>query len=176
MAVRGIRDDALLVRHTATGGTLKAGALAGIIGGLLLAAFAMMMAVSNGEDILSPVRMIGATFIGPDALDGGAGIVMYGLILHVVTSIVWGVLFAAILPRTASVGFALVAGLIYGLVVMVVMLFLVMPIVNPTMRDAVSPMMTPFAIEHLLFGAALALVPIFRRRYEMHVEEYKRSP
>jgi hypothetical protein len=163
MAARGMSSEVAVVRQVSVGDTLYAGALAGMVGGVVTALFAMAAAAANGMDILSPVRMIGATFIGAGALEGGAGVIGYGLLLHAATAMAWGVLFTSILPRQASAGAALVAGLVYGLVVMLVMLYVVLPVVNPLMREAVDGT-TAFMVAHLIYGAALALVPTLRGR------------
>ncbi len=164
MAVRGMSSEVAVVRQVSVGDTLYAGALAGMVGGVVAALFAVVVAAANGMDILSSVRLIGATFIGAGALEGGAGVIGYGLLLHAATAMAWGVLFTTILPRQASAGPALVGGLVYGLIVMLVMLYVVLPVVNPVMREAVDGT-TVFTIAHLLYGAALALVPTLRRRF-----------
>lgn len=164
MAVRGMSSEAAVVQHVSVGDTLYAGALAGMAGGAVVGLVAIVAAVSNGVDILSPVRLIGATFIGAGALEGGAGVIGYGVLLHAATAMAWGVVFASILPRQASAGAALVSGLVFGLIVMLVMLYLVMPVVNPVMREAVAGT-TAFTIAHLMYGAALSLVPTLRRRF-----------
>lgn len=164
MAVRGMRSEVSVVQQVSVGDTLYAGAIAGSVGGVLFMIFAMGIAVLNGMDILSPLRMIGATFIGAGALEGGAGVILYGSMLHTATAAAWGILFAAILPRDVPPSAALIAGLVYGLLVMLVMLYLVLPVANPVMREAVDGT-TAFSIEHLIYGGALALVPALRRRY-----------
>jgi uncharacterized membrane protein YagU involved in acid resistance len=157
-------SEVAVVRQVNVGDTLYAGAFAGMVGGVVAVLFAMAVAVATGMDILSPVRLIGATFIGASALEGGAGVIGYGLFLHATTAIAWGVLFTSILPREASAGTALVAGLVYGLIVMLVMLYVVLPVVNPVMRETVDGT-TAFTISHLVYGAALALVPTLKRRF-----------
>ncbi len=127
MAVRGMRSEIAVVQHVGVGDTLYVGTIAGSVGGALLLIFAMGKAVLNGMDILSPLRLIGATFIGAGALDGGGGVIFYGLLVQAATAMVWGILFAAILPRHAPLNAALIAGLVYGLLVMLVMLFVVLP-------------------------------------------------
>ncbi|MGH7710738.1 MAG: hypothetical protein ACREOG_05615 [Gemmatimonadaceae bacterium] len=169
MAVRGMRSEVAVVQHISIADTVFAGALAGTIGGLLLALFAMGTAVMMGADILSPFRLTGATFLGAAALDGGAGIILYGLLLHLATSMAWGILFAAILPREAPVGVVFVAGLVYGLLVMLVMWYLVLPVANPTLRDATTGT-TSFTIEHLIYGGSLAAVPMLRSWFTTHIE------
>lgn len=168
MAVRGMSSEVAVVRQVSVGDTLYAGAFAGLAGGAMAALFAMLAAVLSGMDILSPVRMVGATFVGAGALEGGAGVVGYGLLLHAATSMAWGVLFTSILPRRASAGAALGSGLAFGLVVMLVMLYLVLPVVNPIMREAVDGT-AAFTVAHLIYGASLSLVPTLRRRFESSV-------
>lgn len=162
MAVRGMRSEVAVVEHVPVGDPLYAGTAAGIAAGALFLIFAFGVAVLNGMDTLSPLRLIGATFVGAGALEGSAGVIVYGLLLHILTSAAWGVLFASILPRQASLGAALVGGIVYGLLVMLVMLYVVLPIANPVMRAAVDGT-TAFGIEHLIYGSALALVPALRR-------------
>ena len=164
MAVRGMRSEVAVVQQVSVGDTLYAGAIAGSVGGVLFLIFAMGIAVLNGVDILSPLRLVGATFIGAGALEGGAGVILYGSLLHTATAVAWGVLFAAILPRDVPLSAATIAGLVYGLLVMLVMLYVVLPIANPVMREAVDGT-TAFSIEHLIYGGALALVPALRRRF-----------
>ena len=164
MAVRGMRGEVAVVEHVSVGDALYAGSVAGTLGGALFLIFAMGVAVLNGMDTLSPLRLIGATFVGAGALEGGAGVILYGLMLHIATAAAWGVLFAMILPKQATAGVALVAGFVYGLLVMLVMLYVVLPITNPIMREAVDGT-TSFSIEHLIYGGALALVPALRRRF-----------
>ncbi|MEW5916105.1 MAG: hypothetical protein AB1762_06855 [Gemmatimonadota bacterium] len=164
MAVKGMRSEIVVVQHTVAGDSIFSGGIAGIVGGALLMSFAIGTSVMNGGDILSPFRLAGATFIGPAAMNGGTAIILYGALVYLVTSIVWGILFAAILPRDASPGSAFVAGLVYGLVVMLIMSYAVLPLVNPVMRSAVEGT-TSFTMEHLIYGGSLALVPMLRRRF-----------
>jgi hypothetical protein len=169
MAVRGIRSEVAEVHDIGVGDTVVAGTLAGLVGGACFALLAMGSAIMGGGDILSPFRLTGAAFIGSGALESGVGVGVYGFLVHIAASVVWGILFAAILPRDASVGAALVAGLVYGLIVMLVMTYLVLPVVNPVMREAVVGT-TPFVMEHLIYGASLAIVPMLRQRFAARME------
>src|SRR5918995_7513933 len=113
--------DTVIESYRFSTSTLAAGAIAGIIGGILMAAFAMMYAELMGMGFLAPLLMIGATFYGPEALVGGGGVLLYGLVLHMITSAVWGAIFAALLPRGISLAAATGWGVLFGLVVAVVM-------------------------------------------------------
>jgi hypothetical protein len=163
MAARGIRSEIAVVDHISPPDTILSGALAGIVGGVFFALFAMGTAIMSGADILSPFRLTGATFVGAGALEGGVGVIGYGLLIHLVTAAAWGALFAAILPGEASIGPAVVAGLIYGLIVMLIMLHFVLPTVNPVMREAADGAAW-FVLAHLIYGGSLAIVPMLRRQ------------
>lgn len=108
--------------------------------------------------------MIGATFYGPTALAGGAGVLLYGLMLHMMTSAVWGAVFAVLLPSGTSAAAATAWGALFGLVVAVVMFYGVVSWANPTMYSRVPMMIGAFVIEHLLFGIGLGLTPVLERR------------
>ena len=70
-----------------------AGAVAGIIAGIGMAVVAMIISAARGDSALTPVYLIGATFMGSDAVVGGAGPFIVGLITHLVVSAVLGILF-----------------------------------------------------------------------------------
>ncbi len=164
MAVRGIRGEIAVLQHIGVPDTILSGALAGTIAGVFYALFAMGTATLSGADIVSPFRLTGATFVGTSALQGGAGVVAYGLLLHLITAAAAGLAFAVVLPREASVYSALGAGLIYGLIVMLVMQHFVLPAVNPAMHDAIDG--TPSVlIAHLIYGGSLASVPMLRNQF-----------
>jgi hypothetical protein len=109
--------------------------------------------------------VIGATFVGPTALVGGAGILLWGLAVHMMASAAFGVIFAALMRRETPPSTALLAGLAYGLAVMVVMTWVVVPFTNHVMHDRIPLMWGSWIIQHALFGVGVSLAPYFRRRF-----------
>lgn len=163
--------------HIRTGrGVWIGGAIAGIIAGLALGAFAMMYAAIMGMGFWAPLKMIAATLFGDPALIGGVGVIMTGLIIHMMVSAVFGIIFAALLPRGAGGGTALLAGVAYGFAIWAVMTYLVLPWANATMYPRVQMLMGSFIFEHLLFGAVLAITPGLVRRYSARVPEVRTMP
>src|SRR3989338_349550 len=77
----------------AGGGRVLGGAWAGAVAGLV---------------------MLGSAVPSRRALGGPAGI-LAGLLIHLVVSAAWGILFAAILPEDGSAWTALWTGLLYGI-------------------------------------------------------------
>jgi hypothetical protein len=127
--------------------------------------FAMIHAAGQGLGALTPLRMIGATFLGVEALVAGAGPVLFGLVLHLVVSAAWGVMFASAFRRDAAPGFALFAGLLYSVVVLVIMTFVVVPLVNPVLWARIPMISGAWLVAHMLYGVGLAALPAFRRRF-----------
>jgi uncharacterized membrane protein YagU involved in acid resistance len=83
------------------GSWVRQGALGGFIAGIVFAMFEMVMAaLMNGVGaFFMPLRMIGAMVLGRQALDPGyslatAGIT--GMVVHMMLSVVFGMVFAAI--------------------------------------------------------------------------------
>lgn len=143
---------------------LASGALAGIIGGVIMAMFVMIVAAVKGMGFLMPLKLIGATLFGKDAMADGVGVLLVGLMIHMIASIGWGILFTAVFQRALSVANGIPIGAIFGIIVWAIMTFVVLPLVNPIMRQSVSMMPGAWFIEHLLFGMGAGLAPLLNRR------------
>ncbi len=140
-------------------GIIVGGGIAGIIAGIVMAMFAMGYAGMMGMGWLTPLRLIAATLYGVDALIGGSGVLLIGLIIHMMASAAFGIIFAALLPARASAGAAFGGGLLWGFFVWVIMTFAVISWLNPTMAARVSLISGAWFFEHLVFGAVLAITP-----------------
>ena len=110
-------------RRTDVGAWLRYGILGGIIAGIAFAMFEMVMAlVLNGSDaFFMPLRMIGGIGLGQSALDPATSLLTAGgagLVIHMILSMMYGVVVAAVLSlipqlsgsRTAVLVSASVAG------------------------------------------------------------------
>ena len=139
------------------------GVVAGIIGGMLMAMIMMMSTAANGMGFLAPLRLIAATFHGKEAMAGG-GPLLTGLMIHMMTSMVSGVIFASIVGRRLTLPQALMAGGAFGIAIWVVMTFGGLPLLNPIMRERVVMMPVAWFIAHLGFGMGLGAAPALRRR------------
>jgi hypothetical protein len=146
-------------------GIIVGGGLAGIIAGIAMAIFAMGYAGMMGMGFLAPLRLIAATLYGVEALIGGAGVLMVGLIIHILVSAMFGIIFAALLSSRASGRAAFASGLVYGVVVWAVMRWGVVSWADPTMAVRLPMMAAAFFIEHLVFGGVLAITPGLVRRW-----------
>ena len=146
------------------GPALAAGAIAGAFGGFLMAALGMAYGSWVDTGFWLPAKVIAATVLGVEAMVGGPATVALGLILHLAVTAALGAVFAALLARSATSGAALALGFAFAAVVYATVTWAVLPWANPTMKARVDLTPAAFFAQHLLFGAALGLVPHLRRR------------
>lgn len=142
---------------------IGAGLVAGIIGGMLMAMIMMMATAAGGMGFLAPLRLIAATFYGKDAMAGG-GPLLVGLMVHMMNSMVFGVIFAWLAGRERAPLPALMAGVAFGVAIWAVMTFGGLPMLNPMMRERVAMMPLAWFVAHVAFGMGLGSGPGLRRR------------
>jgi hypothetical protein len=143
---------------------IGAGVVAGIIGGMLMAMIMMMATAAGGMGLFAPLRLIAAMFYGKDAMTAG-GPLLVGLMVHMMNSMVFGVLFAWIVGRRLAAFPALMAGVTFGVAIWAVMTFGGLPMLNPMMRERVAMMPVAWFVAHLAFGMGVGSAPALRRRF-----------
>ena len=144
---------------------LVSGIASGLLGGLAMGFFLILSASMNGMKPLHPLDVIGATFAGSAVPESGAsGSVALGAVLHLATSAAYGVVFAAIVPRTLPLGCAMVVGAGYAFFLLGIMTSCVVPAVNPLFRTEMQPIGGSWVIAQALYGSFLCLAPVLRRR------------
>jgi len=141
----------------------RGGPVTGVIAGVIMAFVAMLTTAAQGLGFWLVPKMIAATFLGVDALVGGAGAIILGVIIHLIVSALFGLLFAFLTPRIISASSDFGLGIIYGVIIWAVMTFIILPIGNEVMRDRVALMPFAWFVQHLVFGGSLALTPYFER-------------
>jgi hypothetical protein len=150
---------------------IAAGAIAGFLGGVCMALLAMILSASAGMGFWHPVELISGIFYGADAILGGVGPVITGLIIHAVTTTAAGALFGAILPLPqAEASRATGWGLVFGAVSWAVATFVIMPLLNQTMKDRVDLAPGWWFASFLLFGLVLGATPAIRAAIGREVE------
>ena len=141
-------------------GVIIGGGIAGILAGIAMAMAAMFYAAASGSGFWLPVRSIAATWYGANALVGGVGVLIVGMVTHLGTSAFLGLIFAALLPSRKSATAALLGGLVWGVVVWAAMSFAVMSWLNPTMyAGTVGREPGWWFVFHLIYGGTLVVTP-----------------
>lgn len=135
-------------------------ALAGLIGGLAIG-YLMAGSAMYGAGLWQPANVIGDTFMDGGATVGTflASLTLTGVVLHLVTSAFWGLVFGAIAAYMAprilhSYGRSAIAGALYGVGVWLVMGLLIGPLFNPAVLIADG---THYFISHVIYGVLTAL-------------------
>src|SRR5690349_5745095 len=95
-----------------TRGAAIHGAIGGLAAGVVMAMVAMLYTLVAQGDLLAPLKQMGATFFPADS--GSAPSLISGLVLHMMMSIAFGVVFALVArDRIAGAGSLVIAGMIF---------------------------------------------------------------
>jgi uncharacterized membrane protein YagU involved in acid resistance len=132
---------------------LLRGAVGGILAGMVFAAVTMWFADSTGGKVTMPLHMISTIVKGDKAMAAGTTSVGLGLLVHLVLSALFGVLFALAVPRLRSNGTVALAGTLYGVVLYVVNFLVLAPLAFTVFQNANQPFEL-FA--HMVFGTLLS--------------------
>jgi hypothetical protein len=153
-------------------GAVLSAVVTGQAAGLIMAVVVMaVFALFLGTSPLYPVQVIGSMVFGESALQGfHLGALLAGLLLHQLgPSLLWGAVFGALASkfRVRTTGESLKLGLGVGVLSMVGP-YLLIPFLMNALHGAdywnrEVPMMWDWAA-HIVFGAAFALYPYFRKR------------
>jgi hypothetical protein len=147
--------------HKETTALFYGGAVAGMVAGIIMAMVSMVTNYFTGAGFFLSVKLIAATFLGVDSIIGGAFAIMLGMILHLVTSAMWGVVFAFITAKVKSLVGLFASAILFSVFVWAAMTFVSLPILNEVMSERVDMIPVQWFINHLIFGMGLLLAPYF---------------
>jgi len=157
------------------------GAVAGVIGSLMMAAYAMIAAATyQGSGFFTPLYHIASVFISPAdmmssmksaTMSGSnfeffAGPALVGALVHMMVGAMYGVGFGVLASLTRMRGMALVAAaVVWGGFVFVISSFVGLPLAAAIFNsgDQITNMAElvgygTFLVEHLIFGLFLGLI------------------
>ena len=126
----------------------------GLLGGVMMLVILVVLSLARGEGILWPLKLIATTFMGADAMAGGIGMAVLGLIAHFVVSALLGMAFVKVVGRTTRRR-ALLMGMVFAVGVWAIGQFIVLPIANPYLATQLGTVW-PFFLGHLGYGLLLA--------------------
>jgi uncharacterized YccA/Bax inhibitor family protein len=140
----------------------RAGALAGLGGGLAMALVAALLTRSLGQDLWYQFEVIASVIYGPAAIaqTGFAiGPVLVGIAIHLAVAALLGALFGIVTRRVLKLptdfGVPMVTGLVFGLVIWLMAYFVVVPALNPLLLAVYAP---AFIIQHIIYGTITGLI------------------
>lgn len=138
--------------------TIQLGVATGVIGGLVMAAFAMTTMALTGHGFWTVVNVIAHTFWKGAPLDGAfsPGAALLGVAIHLVVSTIVGTVIAEFVMRgDLDGGVIFLVALGIGVVAWVVQTF-AWPAIDPTSHQAFTAWV--LAAAHAVFGVSTALV------------------
>lgn len=142
---------------------LISGSIAGLIGGVGMALVLCVQSLATGMGFWFPMQLVSGIFYGDNAILGGAGPTIVGLVVHLIASAFLGFVFALFLrPRTPTTD-AVAFGLIYSIILWALRSYVVLPSFNTTLADRVSLIPGWWFLAHLSYGALLGTVPALRQ-------------
>lgn len=137
------------------------GALAGLIGGMMMAIVGAALAIAIGDDLWKAPKLIATFVVSPDMIATPgflAGPVIIGSLIHLTLSALFGVGFGALTTRVwnmpLSYGAPMVLGFVYGLAIWLIAYFVALPLINPLIREIYAP---AFLIQNLTYGLTTGL-------------------
>jgi hypothetical protein len=134
----------------------RVGALAGLLGGVVMAMWSMVVLAATGVGFWASVNLIAHTVWRGAPTDGSFSIaaLLLGLMVHMGMSVVFGVILATLVGRLAGTLPAVVAGMTFGLVLWLVNQYVIWPAIDETTAQAFTPWV--LAVGHLMFGLVAA--------------------
>ena len=154
---------------------LPRGVIVGLIGGVLMALFAMIASATYMQmGFFTPLYAVATPLIGQQPLltsirDGifylAFSPALLGLMIHLLWSALWGLIFGLLAHRLhLTGGGAIIGGLVYGVLVMLVMFFIVLPFVGASsLLRVLGGWSFSLIIAHALFyGLPLGLWPVLQ--------------
>lgn len=127
-----------------------AGLLAGTFDGL---AAALLYVIRTGKNPIAVFRFIASGVFGPEALSGGMGMGMIGIVFHFIIAMGWTILFFIASSRiNLLLKYWVVSGIFYGLFVWLMMNLVVLPL------SRVPPL--PMTLDGVIIGVSVLVVCI----------------
>ncbi len=142
-----------------TGTWAGTGIIGGIVAGIAMAMVAMVWMALAGQGFWKPMDVIASILLGKSAIQAGFQVVpeLLGMMIHLVLSAAFGLVFAFVVARTSwSSGAIVGAALAYGLLLWIVNVVIIDTLFIPAgLSLAPTPLMV---VVHLVYGLVLGLI------------------
>lgn len=136
------------------GGRILRGVFGGALSGLIFMLVTMWFADSVGDPSGGPLMMISTIVKGEAAMANGTADPTVGWLVHGALSIVFGIVFALMVPLFRTNGTVALAGIVYGALLYVINFLVIAPLAFPIFEMANQPFELTV---HIVFGVLLSL-------------------
>ncbi len=161
-------------RRISESGVIIGGAIAGLIGGVIMGGTVTLWCLALGMGASTPWQAVAATFYGPLAFVGAAGVTAIGVLLFIALAMAIGVIFS-VLTYNATRSWPLIFwGVLFGTAVWAVMTYVFVPIFDPTLGARISFFAAFWLFLHWIYGAFTGLfIPSLRRAFSRNVAPFQ---
>ncbi|MCI0399221.1 MAG: hypothetical protein L0332_18790 [Chloroflexi bacterium] len=142
---------------------LRHGSVVGILAGIIFAIFEMLINVVQGQSFFGPLRLISSIVLGPEATQATyplATAAIAGVIVHMILSALYGVVFvyALVLTRQLGVSTALLLfyGSLVGFLLWVTNFIVIAPLLFPQFTQ-VNQFLHGFVAHTFFYGTVLGV-------------------
>lgn len=141
---------------------LSAGLVAGILDAL---AASILFMIRSGKSPVGVWQFVASGVFGQSAFDGGAAMVVWGLVFHFFIALLFASLFFLIYPFIREyVSRPAIVGLLYGLLIWLIMNRIVLPLSN-TPAQSLDPARVAIGMAVLMVFVGLPIALIVNRHY-----------
>lgn len=125
-----------------------------MVSGVVFAGITMWFASTMPDGTAEmPLRMMSTIVQGSGAMEAGTTSVGLGVAVHLVLSVLFGIVFALVVPALQTNGTVALAGTVYGLVLYVVDFLVLAPLIFTVFQAANQPFEV---LAHIVFGTLLS--------------------
>lgn len=137
--------------------TAARGAIAGVIGAILMGFSASAYSAVIGGGWSTPMQAVAGTYYKAMAFVGGAGVTAVGAMTHLTIGATFGVIFAFLVWRMRSPIRLFVLGILYGIVIWAFMTGVTIPVLDWVMYPRVMLMGAFWFFLHWIYGAFMGI-------------------
>jgi hypothetical protein len=142
---------------------ISAGIKGGIFGGLAMLVPALLYGLISGHGLWYPVNLLAGMVLPgigdmsrEDLEDFHVSLLLTGVVIHVTTAVVLGLIYGVLLPTLPAIPQALAWGALLAPILWTGVTYSLMGVVNPELRDGVS--WPWFILSQFVYGVAMSLV------------------
>lgn len=140
-------------------GRFVRGLVGGELGGTVFAVLTLWFTTSVDLGRDTALLMISTVATGQNSIEDGSASVAMGVLVHLMLSALYGVIFSFLVPRMRTNGTLLLSGGVYGLIIYLVNFRILSPVLFPAFQDANQPFEV---LVHLVYGQVLAVLFLSR--------------
>lgn len=124
------------------------GAMAGVLGAIVMALLMMMVTAGRGDGFWTPLQLIGGVAFGSAWQSFGAALL--GGVIHLMVGAVVGALYGVLTRHVEGMVYSTMLGIVFGIAVFAPATYLILPVVDPVMYETMH--LGVLFMAHIVYG------------------------